>query len=156
MKKISILLLLIAFISFSACDESKKKEDQKEIIEKEIEKEIGKETKEENNNISIVLEAKNDSKVRGKLVFNVEGDTIILKSKMYGLEPGMHAIHIHEKADCSSPDGKSAGGHWNPTFSQHGKWGDDTGYHKGDIGNFEADEKGYGYITMSTEEWCIG
>ena len=60
------------------------------------------------------------------------------------LSPGMHAIHLHEKADCSSPDGKSAGGHWNPTFSKHGKWGDENGYHKGDIGNFEVDENGNG------------
>ena len=28
--------------------------------------------------------------------------------------------------------------------------------HKGDIGNFNADEKGNGTITLSTDEWCIG
>jgi Cu-Zn family superoxide dismutase len=72
-----------------------------------------------------------------------------------GLKPGIHGIHIHEKADCSSPDGKSAGGHWNPTFKSHGKWGSDN-YHRGDIGNFTADEKGNGTITMTTDEWCIG
>jgi Cu/Zn superoxide dismutase len=27
------------------------------------------------------------------------------------------------------------GGHWNPTFKKHGKWGVGE-YHKGDIGNF--------------------
>ena len=67
-----------------------------------------------------------------------------------------HAIHIHEKADCSSPDGKSTGGHWNPTGQPHGKWGDEAGYHKGDIGNFEVNANGRGTVSMSTDEWCIG
>ena len=40
------------------------------------------------------------------------------------------------KGDGSSADGKSSGGHWNPTAQPHGKWGAETGYHKGDIGNF--------------------
>lgn len=25
--------------------------------------------------------------------------------------------------DCSAADGTSTGGHWNPTFQPHGKWG---------------------------------
>jgi Cu-Zn family superoxide dismutase len=36
-------------------------------------------------------------------------------SKLAGLKPGVHAIHIHEKSDCSAADG-SSGGHWNPTL----------------------------------------
>ena len=72
------------------------------------------------------------------------------------LTPGEHAIHIHNSSDCSSPDGKSAGGHWNPTAKPHGKWGAETGYHKGDIGNFTADENGNGTISFTTNEWCIG
>jgi Cu-Zn family superoxide dismutase len=37
-------------------------------------------------------------------------------AKLAGLKPGVHAIHIHEKSDCSAADGSSAGGHWNPTL----------------------------------------
>lgn len=73
-----------------------------------------------------------------------------------GLSEGTHAIHLHEKADCSSDDGKSTGGHWNPTFKPHGIWGSDEGYHKGDIGNFEVDAKGIGQIYFETDQWCIG
>ena len=73
-----------------------------------------------------------------------------------GLEPGEHAIHIHEKADCSSPDGKSTGGHWNPTAQPHGEWGNATGYHKGDIGNLVADKDGYAVVNFATDEWCLG
>ena len=73
-----------------------------------------------------------------------------------GLDEGTHAIHLHEKADCSSDDGKSTGGHWNPTFESHGAWGSKKGYHKGDIGNFEVAADGIGRIHFETDEWCIG
>ena len=73
-----------------------------------------------------------------------------------GLSEGTHAIHLHEKADCSSDDGKSSGGHWNPTAQPHGKWGATEGFHKGDIGNFEADADGNGSITFTSDQWCIG
>lgn len=71
-----------------------------------------------------------------------------------GLIPGEHAIHIHEKSDCSAADGSTAGGHWNPTFKKHGKWGLNE-HHKGDIGNFIADNNGNGTLTFSTSEWCM-
>ena len=38
---------------------------------------------------------------------------------------------------------------------KHGNW-TDAEHHKGDIGNFTADENGNGTITLKTEEWCIG
>ena len=72
------------------------------------------------------------------------------------MSEGPHAIHIHEKADCTSADGKSSGGHWNPTFQPHGEWGSDKGYHRGDIGNFSADTNGNGNVSFSTDLWCLG
>ena len=33
---------------------------------------------------------------------------------------GQHGAHIHEKADCSSPDAKSAGEHFAPDGHPHG------------------------------------
>ena len=63
---------------------------------------------------------------------------------------------MHEKSNCSSADGKSSGGHWNPTNQAHGKWGATEGFHKGDIGNFTADADGNGTITFTTDQWCIG
>ena len=32
-----------------------------------------------------------------------------MEAPIYALDPGTHAIHLHEKADCSSSDGKSTG-----------------------------------------------
>ncbi|MDI9312864.1 MAG: superoxide dismutase family protein [Limnohabitans sp.] len=107
------------------------------------------------NEINVTLTAKSDSKVSGTAVFTEKNGSITMVATMSGLTPGEHAIHIHEKADCSAPDASSAGGHWNPTFKKHGKWGA-TEYHKGDIGNFTADANGNGTIKFSTDEWCIG
>lgn len=106
--------------------------------------------------VKLKLEAKSKSNVTGSVVFKQEKGLVTMHAIVSGLSLGEHAIHIHEKADCSSDDGKSTGGHWNPTGQPHGKWGDDTGYHKGDIGNFSANADGNATITKITDEWCIG
>lgn len=105
--------------------------------------------------LTIILEPKSNSTVTGTATFTEKNGKVTFVAKMTGLQPGVHAIHIHEKSDCTAADGSSAGGHWNPTFKKHGKWGVGE-YHKGDIGNFTADDKGNGTITMTTDEWCIG
>jgi Cu-Zn family superoxide dismutase len=106
--------------------------------------------------IKFDLEAKSDSKVTGVVTFKEADGKVTMTAIMEGLTPGIHAIHIHDKADCSSADGKSTGGHWNPTAQPHAKWGAQKGYHKGDIGNFTAEANGQATITFSTNEWCIG
>ncbi len=107
------------------------------------------------NVVTITLESKSDSTVAGTATFSEKNGSVTLTAKINGLSPGEHAIHIHEKPDCSATDGSSAGGHWNPTFKKHGKWGD-AEHHKGDIGNFTADANGNATVTFSTSEWCIG
>ena len=109
-----------------------------------------------NNTILVEAESKSDSNVSGMISFSEMDEVVVMKATFSGLTPGLHAIHLHELADCSSADGKSTGGHWNPTFEPHGAWGSETGYHKGDIGNFEADQKGDAVITFETDQWCIG
>jgi Cu-Zn family superoxide dismutase len=105
--------------------------------------------------LALNFEPKSNSSVAGTATFTEKKGKVTFEAKLTGLKPGVHAIHIHEKSDCSAADGSSAGGHWNPTFKKHGKWGEGE-YHKGDIGNFTADENGNGTITLTTEEWCIG
>ncbi|WP_264564899.1 superoxide dismutase family protein [Flavobacterium sp. N3904] len=109
----------------------------------------------ESKKLNLVFESKSNSKVTGTATFVEKNGKVTFVAKIAGLQPGIHAIHIHEKSDCSAADGSSAGGHWNPTFKKHGKWGVDE-YHKGDIGNFTADGNGNGTITLTTDEWCIG
>jgi Cu-Zn family superoxide dismutase len=150
MKKIIVSLTIIGLVAFISCKEKKTETEQvvEEVVQ-EVEKTSPK-------IVSFILESKNESSATGKVEFEEVNGIVNLEIYLRGLTPGIHAIHIHEKADCSSPDGKSAGGHWNPTMEKHGKWGDTEGFHKGDIGNIVADENGEGRISMQTDQWCIG
>lgn len=96
-----------------------------------------------------------DSNVTGMAIFTQNGDQITLTIEIQNASPGIHGVHIHESGDCSSPDGKSAGGHWNPTDVAHGKWGEGE-FHLGDIGNITVGEDGTGSIELTTDLWEIG
>jgi superoxide dismutase, Cu-Zn family len=106
--------------------------------------------------VQFELNPKSDSTAQGKVTLTEEDGQVTLEAHINGLTPGTHAIHIHQTADCSSDDGKSAGGHWNPTFQDHGAWGAETGFHRGDIGNFTADASGHGMVKFTTDLWCLG
>ncbi|WP_431121909.1 superoxide dismutase family protein [Flagellimonas flava] len=152
MKKIQIAAMSLLVLTAFSCKQAKKEAETTtdEVVE-EVKEEIV-----EVKSVSFSMEAKSDSNVGGEVTFTEENGTVIMKAKLTGLTEGEHAIHIHEKADCSSADGKSTGGHWNPTFQPHGKWGAAEGYHKGDIGNFVADAEGNATVDFGTSEWCIG
>ena len=153
MKNYALLFSLALTLGFTSCkNENKDKETDETMTTDatEIQEEAPVSKK-----LTISLDSKRGSTATGNVVFTEEDGEVSMTAVFEGLEPGMHAIHIHENADCSADDGTSAGGHWNPTKEQHGKWGDAEGYHKGDIGNFEADDNGNGTITMATDEWCI-
>jgi Cu-Zn family superoxide dismutase len=104
------------------------------------------------------IEAKSGSKVKGTANFTDDGKGgIVLRVEVSGATPGEHAVHIHEKGDCSSPDGKSAGDHWNPTHMEHGKWGAPGDHHHlGDIGNLTVTADGKGTLTLETTKWSAG
>jgi len=153
MRKQILVLLLIPVFIFSCKNAKKEAEKVVEEVEEttsEIKEEIKVET------IKFAMNSKSESTATGEVEFAEEDGTVMMRAVLSGLTPGEHAIHIHEKADCTSDDGKSSGGHWNPTHTQHGKWGMAEGYHKGDIGNFTAKEDGTAVVTFETDEWCIG
>lgn len=64
------------------------------------------------------------------------------------------AVHIHADGNCGDM-GKMAGGHWNPTDMQHGKWGSSS-FHSGDIGNVSLDMNGKGSMELETDLWSLG
>jgi Cu-Zn family superoxide dismutase len=159
MKKLGILVAALAITVFVGCKNEKKDMDKTDGMNDSIQMDSSTDQdaiKEAPKTVSVVMESKSGSTAKGEVYFSEENGIVKMEAKFSGLKPGMHAIHIHETSDCSSADGKSAGGHWNPTHQKHGKWGDAEGYHKGDIGNFEADANGNGTIAMQTDEWCIG
>ncbi len=155
MKKIVITALGLAIIMSIGCKQTKKEAEEASEEMEEVVEEVKEEVMEVTS-IRFQLEPKSDSNVSGEVTFTEENGNVVMKASLSGLSEGEHAIHIHEKADCSSADGKSTGGHWNPTFQPHGKWGDEGGYHKGDIGNLVADSTGNATLDFATSEWCIG
>lgn len=113
-------------------------------------------TAEYRKKLQFSLNPKSGSDANGMVTFIEENGQVTLEAHINGLSAGEHAIHIHQTADCSSEDGKSTGGHWNPSFTPHGAWGSEEGFHRGDIGNFTADQSGHGMVKFSTDLWCIG
>lgn len=107
------------------------------------------------NQAIAVINSASGSEVTGMATFTQIGETVMVHIEIKNASPGQHGVHIHENGDCSSPDGKSAGGHWNPTNVAHGKWGEGE-FHLGDIGNIDVGEDGIGVIELSTELWEIG
>lgn len=47
----------------------------------------------------------------GKATLTEGARGVMVRVEAQGLTPGWHGLHFHEKADCSSADFKSAGGH---------------------------------------------
>ena len=101
------------------------------------------------------INSKSGTQTQGTAKFVQTGKNVEMDLNVYKLTPGIHAVHIHEKGDCSSTDGSSAGGHWNPTNHDHGKFGSEA-FHMGDIGNLNADKDGTARIVFKTDKWCIG
>lgn len=79
--------------------------------------------------------------VRGLLVFHEMGDHLMVHVQVSGLKPGAeHGMHVHEKGDCASADGTSAGGHFNPDGKPHGP--QNAAHHAGDMPPLKADANG--------------
>jgi len=95
-----------------------------------------------------VLHSTTGNNVAGLVTFTKSGDGIKVVADITGLTPGKHGFHIHEFGDCSSGDGNSAGGHFNPTHKAHGA-PDASDRHAGDLGNIEADGSGKAHLEWS-------
>lgn len=102
-----------------------------------------------------VLHPTAGSNVAGTVTFTATGDEVKVVADLTGLTPGKHGFHIHEFGDCSSPDAKSAGGHFNPGSHQHGA-PDSADRHAGDLGNIEADASGKAHLEVSDKMMKLG
>lgn len=82
------------------------------------------------------------SSVAGKVEFTAVDGGIRVTGEITGLPAGgQHGFHVHENGDCSAPDGTSAGGHFNPASSAHGRVGEGE-HHAGDSDNLSANDQG--------------
>lgn len=109
----------------------------------------------ETSSATATLESKSGSSVTGTGTFTQREGQVTLELAVENAPPGTHAVHLHEKGDCSAEDATSAGAHWNPTGSSHGHFGH-NGFHLGDIGNLEVAEDGTGRLTFTTDKWTLG
>ena len=92
------------------------------------------------------LQPTKDSTVAGTINFSLVDGQLRASGDITGLKPDSeHGFHIHEKGDCSAPDGTSAGGHFNPGHSEHGSISAAM-HHGGDMPNIKSDAQGNAHI----------
>lgn len=101
------------------------------------------------------LEATRGNTATGTVTFQQQGDQVSVHARIEGLKPGQeHGFHIHEKGDCSSGDGMSTGGHFNPGGKPHGA--PDADHHAGDLPALKADAQGRADVKYSIGGIGIG
>lgn len=66
------------------------------------------------------------------------------------LTPGVHAVHIHEKADCGGSPFLCAGGHFDPGPNGNTQPDANHGYHAGDLPSISIDADGSGVLEAIT------
>lgn len=89
-----------------------------------------------------ILSPTEGNQVTGSIKFKQAEDKITILANLQGLQPNsVHAWHIHEFGDASSPDGKAMGSHYNPEEMPHGL-PNNPERHAGDLGNLKADSQG--------------
>lgn len=102
------------------------------------------------------LEATRGNAASGMAMFHQRGDMVMLHVRVQGLKPGQeHGFHIHDKGDCSSGDGMSTGGHFNPSGKPHGQHGAGD-HHVGDLPSLRADAAGRVDVRMPLTGLAIG
>ncbi|MDH4416871.1 MAG: superoxide dismutase family protein [Acidovorax sp.] len=94
------------------------------------------------NRATAKLEPTRGNTTSGTVTFVQTGDGVQVSGEVRGLKPDSeHGFHIHEKGDCSSGDGMSTGGHFNPGGKPHGSHGASE-HHAGDLPSLKADKYG--------------
>ena len=89
-----------------------------------------------------------NTNVTGTVTFTQQGPDLHVVGDLTGLSPGKHGIHIHEKADLSDPQLKSAGPHWDMGGKHHHGGPDTMEHHAGDLGNITADDSGKAHLDV--------
>jgi Cu-Zn family superoxide dismutase len=97
------------------------------------------------------LQPTKGNKAFGEATFEQAGDKVNVVIFVQGLKPGQeHGLHIHEKGDCSSGDGMSAGGHFNPHGKPHGHPASGE-RHAGDLPALVANKQGRANIRVGMD-----
>lgn len=106
-------------------------------------------------NASAELEATKGNTARGTVSFRQTGERVRVQASVSGLTPGPHGFHIHDQGDCSSGDGASAGGHFNPLAKPHAH-PQAAERHAGDLPQLTADAAGKATLDFEIDLLRIG
>ncbi len=104
---------------------------------------------------TVKLEPTRGNTASGTVKFTQKGDKVVVDARVSGLSPGGHGFHIHEKGDCSSGDGLSTGGHFNPRGKPHAA-STTPDRHAGDIPMLMADASGVATLVVELDVITIG
>ena len=105
---------------------------------------------------SATLAATTGNATSGNVSFAQAGASVLVQGEVRGLKPNaQHGFHVHEKGDCSSGDGMSAGGHFNPTGQPHGQHAA-PGHHAGDLPSLQADGRGVAQFRFEARAIAVG
>ncbi len=92
----------------------------------------------------------------GTVTFSKQSHGVRVVGEVRGLAPNAeHGFHIHEKGDCSSGDGMSTGGHFNPTAQAHGAHSHSE-HHSGDLVSLQADGNGVARFSYTSTTITVG
>jgi len=101
------------------------------------------------------LQPTKGSKTSGVATFEQVHGKVRVAVNVQGLVPGReHGFHIHEAGDCSSGDGMSTKGHFNPTGQPHGHHAS-AQRHAGDLPSITADKSGRGKLEVEVDQITI-
>ena len=102
------------------------------------------------------LQPTKGNKAFGEATFEQAGDKVRVIVFAQGLKPGAeHGFHIHEAGDCSSGDGMSAKGHFNPYGKPHGD-PKSAERHAGDLPALKAGKDGRAKVDVTVDVLSIG
>ena len=105
---------------------------------------------------AVVLSSASGSRVSGKLAIAPMGDGVHISGEVGGLAPnGQFGFHVHEKGDCSAVDATSAGSHFNPAASAHGRAGAGA-HHAGDMDNIASNAEGVATVNVHLRGVTLG
>ena len=97
------------------------------------------------------LQPTKGNKTFGEATFEQVGDKVRVVIFVQGLKPGQeHGLHIHEAGDCSSGDGMSAKGHFNPHGKPHGNPAS-AERHAGDLPSLNANKAGRANVQVDVD-----
>jgi Cu-Zn family superoxide dismutase len=97
------------------------------------------------------LQPTKGNKTFGEATFEQVGDKVHVIIYVQGLKPGQeHGLHIHEVGDCSSGDGMSAKGHFNPYGKPHGQ-PTSSDRHAGDLPALKAGKDGRAKVDVKVD-----